>query len=234
MRWPAKSLLLMTLVAATPVDALADGPATAPPATDATLARLEHAQGSPITWNDVPAGRSEHFGHSEVLVAAPLPYVREQALDFGHYRELSGGRIRTSRVVDKQAQTTDVYLQVPVLHGMVMLWEVLRFSDVRRAPDGTESFVGRLVSGNVQSAEMQITMRPVSGGRTVLRCDLHVAPKFAAPQSAVDAEVRDAAESAVVAVRERALGKYGRTAPRPNPALVADHVSSHEGADAGK
>jgi len=234
MRWPATTLSLMvTLAAAAPDEAHADGPAAPTPQADATLSRLESAQGSPITWNDVPAGRAEHFGHSEVLVGAPLPYVREQALDFAHYREFSGGRIRTSRVVDKQAQSTDVYLQVPVLHGMVMLWEVLRFSDVRRAADGTESFAGHLVSGNVQSAEMQITMRPVGSGRTVLRCDLHVAPKFAAPQSAVDAELRDAAESAVVALRERAEAKYGQTAPRPNADLVADH-EARESLDAGK
>jgi len=207
----------VALAAATPIEALADAPA------DAELARLERAQGSPVTWSDVPAGRAEHFGHSEVLVSAPLSYVREQALDFSHYREFSGGRLRTSRVVDKQPQTTDVYIQVPVLHGMVMLWQVLRFTGVRHAADGTESFVGKLVSGNVQSSEMQITMRPVGSDRTLLQCDLHIAPQFVAPQSAVDAELRDATESAVVALRTRAEGKYGHSAaPQVSPELVAE------------
>jgi hypothetical protein len=104
----------------------------------------------------VPQGRAERFGHAEMVVAAPVAFVRDQATDFAHYKDFSNGRIRQSRLVDKRAGSTDVYLQVPVLHGMVTLWQVLRFSDVKRSADGTETFTGKLVSGNVRAAEMTV------------------------------------------------------------------------------
>src|SRR5678815_5632023 len=89
---------------------------------------------SPPKATVVPQGRTEHFGHAEMLVAAPVAFVRDQATDFTHYKDFSNGRIRQSRLVDKRAGSTDVYLQVPVLHGMVTLWQVLRFGDVKRSP----------------------------------------------------------------------------------------------------
>jgi hypothetical protein len=163
----------------------------------------------------VPQGRSERFGHAELIVAAPVAFVREQATDFAHYKELSNGRIRTSRLVDKRAGSTDVYLQVPVLHGMVTLWQVLRFSDVKRSADGTETFTGKLVSGNVRAAEMTVTIRPAGAGRSIASCDLLLTPEFAAPQSSIDAELRDAAASAVGAFAARAEQKYVLATPAP-------------------
>jgi len=161
----------------------------------------------------VPQGRTEHFGHAEMLVAAPVAFVRDQATDFAHYKDFSNGRIRQSRLVDKRAGSTDVYLQVPVLHGMVTLWQVLRFTDVKRSADGTETFTGKLVSGNVRAAEMTVTIKPAGNGRSTATCDLLLVPEFAAPQSAVDAELRDAAASALRAFATRAEQKFVMATP---------------------
>ena len=169
----------------------------------------------------VPQGRTEHFGHAEMVVAAPVAFVRDQATDFTHYKDLSNGRIRQSRLIDKRAGSTDVYLQVPVLHGMVTLWQVLRFSDVKRSADGTETFTGKLVSGNVRAAEMIVTIKPAGQGRSVASCDLLLVPEFAAPQSAVDAELREAAASAVRAFASRAEQKYVMATPPPQDTAVA-------------
>jgi len=169
----------------------------------------------------VPPGRTEHFGHAEMIVAAPVAFVRDQATDFTHYKDLSNGRIRQSRLIDKRAGSTDVYLQVPVLHGMVTLWQVLRFSDVKRSADGTETFTGKLVSGNVRAAEMTVTIKPAGNGRSVASCDLLLVPEFVAPQSAVDAELRDAAASAVRAFASRAEQKYVMATPPPQSTAVA-------------
>lgn len=179
------------------------------------------AAGGTQKWSYVPQGRSERFGHAEAIVSAPVPFVRDQATDFAHYKDLSNGRIRTSRLVDKRANATDVYLQVPVLHGMLTLWQVMRFEDVRRAPDGTETFTGKLVSGNVRAAEMTITIRPAGTGRSIASCDLLITPQFAAPQSSIDAELRDAAESALRAIASRAEQKFVLASPAPATNAVA-------------
>jgi hypothetical protein len=180
------------------------------------------AQNGITKWSFVPTGRTERFGHAEALVSAPVAFAREPAIDFAHYKDLSNGRIRNSRLVDKRAGSTDVYLQVPVLHGMVTLWQVLRFTDVQRAADGSETFTGKLVSGNVRAAEMTFTIRPAGVGRSVVECDLLITPQFAAPQSAVDAELRDAAEGAVRAIALRAERTYALVAP---PAVTATVVA---------
>jgi hypothetical protein len=186
------------------------------------VARLEAAGGT-LSFSYVPQGRSERFGHAESLVAAPVIYVRDQAVDFAHYKDLSNGRIRTSRLVDKRPGSTDVYLQVPVLHGMVMLWQVLRFTDVQRAADGTETFTGKLVRGNVRAAEMKITIRPAGTGRSIVSCDVLITPDFMAPQSMVDDELRDAATSAVRALGAHAERAYIAAMPRaPHGTKVAE------------
>lgn len=177
-----------------------------------SVAKLEAAGGS-MSWSYVPQGRSERFGHAEALVAAPPIYVRDQAVDFVHYKDLSNGRIRTSRLVDKRPGSTDVYFQVPVLHGMLTLWQVLRFGDVHKAADGTETFTGKLVRGNVHAAEMTFTIRPAGNGRSIVALDMMLEPGFAAPQSMVDAELRDAAQSAVRALAAHAEHDYVASLP---------------------
>jgi hypothetical protein len=191
--------------------ALADG--------DPVVKRLEAAGGTQ-SWSYVPAGRSVRFGHAEAIVAAPVVYVRDHAVD---YKDLSNGRIRTSRLVDKRPGSTDVYFQVPVLHGMITLWQVLRFTDVRRASDGTETFTGTLVRGNVRAAEMKITIRPAGHGRSVVSCDMMIQPDFVAPQSMVDEELRDSARDAVRALASHAEHDYVAALPRsPNGTTVAE------------
>jgi len=200
--------------------------------SDVVAARLSAAGGTQ-KWTYVPPGRTERFGHAESLVAAPVSFARDQARDFAHYKDLSNGRIRTSRLVDKRAGSTDVYLQVPVLHGMVMLWEVMRFGDVARAADGTETFTGHLVAGNVRAAEMTVTIRPAGSGRSIVSCDLLIAPEFAAPPSAVENELRDAAESAVRAIGSHAEQKYVLAAPPPAASSAVAIQSPESARDGG-
>jgi hypothetical protein len=188
------------------------------------------AAGGTMKWSYVPQGRTERFGHAEAIIAAPVSFVRDQATDFAHYKDLSNGRIRTSRLVDKRTGSTDVYLQVPVLHGMLTLWEVMRFGDVHRAADGTETFTGTLVAGNVRASEMTFTIRPAGAGRSIASCDMLLTPQFAAPQSALDSELRDAAESAVRAIASRAEQKYVLASPAPSQNAVAVESAPDAGA----
>lgn len=195
--------------------ALADGPA--PASSDPDLARLIPANGHSVKWNYVPSGKTDRYGHAEVLVAAPLSYVRELILDYSHYKDYSGGKFKTSRLVDKTDTSSDVYFQVPVLHGMVMLWQVVRFGAVRVLQPGVEVVQGAFVRGNVKGSDVVFTMRSV-GDKTVLKADLLVNPDFAAPQSMIDEELRDAAQNAVDAVQARAQQKYAQwVSQQPSP-----------------
>jgi len=182
-----------------------DAPAQA--TQDPEVAKL--ADGHSVKWNYVPAGKTARYGHSEVLISAPASYVRELMLDYAHYKDFSAGKFKTSRVVDKTDTSTDLYIQVPLFHGMIMLWQVLRFENLHPTSNGTEVLHGSYVRGNVKGSEVTFTMRPV-GDKTILKADLVVAPDFAAPQSAIDEELRDACQNAVDAVQARAQQRFAQ------------------------
>ncbi len=199
--------------------------------SDPDVARLAPTNGHSLKWNYVPSGKADRYGHAEALVSAPLSYVRELVLDYAHYKDYSGGKFKTSRLVDKTDTATDVYFQVPILHGMVMLWQVVRFGPLRVLQPGTEVVQGAFVRGNVKSSDVVFTMRAV-GDKTVLKADLLVNPDFAAPQSMIDEELRDAAQNAVDAVQARSQQKYAQWVSQ-QPGAIAPAVASATPASSG-
>lgn len=210
---PRPFLFAASLLATAALAVLAPSPARAdaPPAPDAEIAKLLEARGS-LKWNHVPLARGDRYGHAEVLVAAPLAKVRSEVTAYGTYKTLVPRKFNNARVVGKTKAGTDVYMQVPVLKGMITLWQVMRFGQVRRVADGVEQLEGTYVDGNVRTAHVVFTLRRVDAATTQLKMDLLIAPTFAAPQSALDEELRDAAMQAVDALRDRAQ-------PAPGPVL---------------
>jgi len=198
---PLTRTLSMLLAAASLATTTVATPARA---ADAQLDRLASA-GHSLKWNLVPAGRSERFGHAEVLIAAPIAAVRAQVTDYGHYKDLAPDKFKTARVIAKEAPNTDVYFALPIMHGMVNLWYVTRFGPPRAAP-GAEVVEGKYVRGNIKDMSIVMTMRPVDEHFTILSCDLLVVPNVPAPQAAIDEELRDAAMQAVDAIHDRAQG----------------------------
>jgi hypothetical protein len=177
-----------------------------PPDTEtanAEIDKLERANGS-IKTNWVPPGQDDRWGHASVLVHAPLDAVRAQVTDFAHLKDLAPQKFKTSRIVDKHGSLTDVYLQIPVLKGLITLWQVVRFAPAQVVAPGLEVVHGTMVKGNVKRMRIVVTMRAIDANRTVLTCDLLLVPEFFAPQVAIDEELRDAAQNAVDAVRDRA------------------------------
>ena len=70
---------------------------------------------------------------------------------------------------------------------------------------------------------MTFTIRPVGQGRSIVSVDMMLEPGFAAPQSMVDAELRDAAQSAARALASHAEQKYVASLPRaPDGTAVAE------------
>jgi hypothetical protein len=182
---------------------LASAPAHA--GSDPDVDRLNEA-GHSLKWNYVPAGRSERYGHAEALVQAPLAALRSHISNFSQYKALVPDKFNNARIVGKQGDSTDVYLSVPVLHGAVTFWQILRFAPLQQVRPGEEVLEGRFVRGNVRDANVVFTIRQIDENVTLLKMDLLIVPNIPAPQSAIDEELRDAAMDAVNAIHNRAQG----------------------------
>lgn len=170
------------------------------------------AAGHSLKWNWTPPGRSDRYGHAETLIHAPIGVVRSHVVDFSHYRDIFPERFRSSRVIGHEAdRSTDVYIQIAVLHGVVLLWDVARFAPPRELAPGTEVVEGRMVpgKGNVEDMDVVWTLRALDDQWTVLKFDLLLKPGLPAPQSAIDEELRDSARIAVDSMHDIAQGTRG-------------------------
>lgn len=165
--------------------------------------------GHSLKWNWTPPGHAERYGHAETLIHAPLSSVRSRVLDYAHYKDILPSRFKMSRVVGHVPDgSADVYIQIAVMHDMVLLWDVTRFSPVRRPAPGLETLEGKMVpgKGNVEDMDVVWTMHALEPGWTVLKLDLLLKPGLPAPQSAIDEELRDSARYAVDMIHDRAQG----------------------------
>jgi hypothetical protein len=178
---------------------------------DPDAARISTA-GHSLKWNWTPPGRADRYGHAETLVHAPLASVRARVLDFGRYHEIMPEKFRASRVIGHSPDgSADVYVQIAILHGMVLLWDVTRFAPVHSVAPGLDVVEGRMVSGkgNIEDLNVVWTIHALDDEWTVLKLDLLLKPGLPAPQSAVDEELRDSAMNAVDAIHDRAQGSPG-------------------------
>jgi hypothetical protein len=197
-------LLALAALAVAPLEAHASD-------RDADASRIS-AAGHSLKWNWTPPGRSDRYGHAETLIHAPLPAVRARVLDYGHYKDFMPDKFKSSRVVSHGPDgSADVYVQIAVLHGMVLLWDVTRFAPARAVEPGIDVVEGRMVpgKGNVEDLSVVWTLRTLDPEWTVLKLDLLLKPGLPAPQSAIDEELRDSAMCAVDAIHDRAQGSPG-------------------------
>jgi hypothetical protein len=206
----------VALVAAAVVGLATATPSHAAEASDPDGARIS-AAGHSLKWNWTPPGRSDRYGHAETLIHAPLAQVRSHVLDFAHYKDILPDRFKTSRVVGHQADgSTDVYIQVSIMHGVLSLWDVTRFTPLKQVSPGLETLEGHMVpgKGNVEDLAVIWTMHAIDPQWTVLKFDLLLKPGLPAPQSAIDEELRDSARNAVDSIHDRAQGD-GTVGPWP-------------------
>jgi hypothetical protein len=198
--------LVLVALGALARPALAEGP-SAPPAENAGLADPDlsvFADGRSFRTNFEPPGLADRYGRAQILVDAPMGIVHRLVLDYGRYKEFTGGRFHTSRVIGKGAAGTDVYFQISVLDGMIMLWQVFRFQEIRPLARGWVMVEGFYVKGNIGKGNAAWTLRALDDGRTLVTFDLLVLPNVPLPQSVVDRGLRNAAGEAVEAIRDRA------------------------------
>jgi hypothetical protein len=177
---------------------------------DPDVTRLADGHSQKKNW--VPPSATERYGHSDVLVHASLAAVKKQVLDFGHYKDLVPDKFHNARVIGKDEGGTDVYLQVPIMRGLITLWEVMRFRDLQPLASGWAIVEGFFVKGNLKTANTTWTMHAIDDTTTLLSLDLLIVPLVPAPQANVDEELRDAAMQAVDAIRDHAQAAPGPVA----------------------
>ncbi len=181
------------------------------------LAAPAHADGAPSDetarllqshrterYNVASSSASIRAGGGMTAVHAPLATVRRIVLDYGHYADFMP-RFQKSRIVKKAPGATDVYLQVPILHGAASVWAVTRFGAITREPNGTERLEGKMEGeGNVDDLRATWRLVPVDDETTIVKLELLIVPKLPLPGSLVTGELEYAADQAVSATRERA------------------------------
>ncbi len=186
--------------------AMTGGRARAEGPVDAEVARLIEAKGATLKWNVVPPGKSERYGHAEVLVDAPLARVQAAAIDFGHYKDFHW-KFASARVIGKEQGNVDLYMKLPIKVGPIKIeeWEVMRFGPARTTASNLV-VEGTGVRGKMKQAHLVITARAIDAKHSLAKVDLLFVPSLPAPQGKIDEELRDGAQDFVNGVRDHAQG----------------------------
>lgn len=169
---------------------------------NAQLDRLKKDAG-PIKTNWTPPGKSDRYGHAEGLINAPPDQVKAKLTDYPHFSELAGPKFKSVKVVDKKGPNTDVYFQLPIMKGAVVIWYVTEFAPPKAV--GNDNVIeGTFVKGNIKGMNIAWTIRPGADDKsTIMTCDLLLQPTVPAPQSALDEELRDACGDAINSVKKK-------------------------------
>lgn len=156
-------------------------------------------------------------GGAAVFVAAPIATVRKIVTDYRHYEKVIS-TFEQSRLLSRKAGVSEIYLQVPVMHGAATIWTVARVAAPVKDGAG-EAISARMVKSNVSDFRAVWRLRAVDAAHTVLKLELLVDPDMPVPKSLVVAELQSAADRGVSAVRDRAeeMAKAVAAAPAPAP-----------------
>jgi len=147
-------------------------------------------------------------GCARVNVDAPQDLVRSVVLDYKNYATFMT-RFEKSQIVGRKGDTTDVYLQVPILKGAAKVWAVVRFGPIQQV-DGGEELVGHMVKGNVKRLDATWRLKKLDDSSTQVALELLIVPDMPVPDSLVVPEVRFAAAKAVEGSRDEAEKRKAR------------------------
>jgi ribosome-associated toxin RatA of RatAB toxin-antitoxin module len=178
--------------------ARADGPAPAPPFDVKELAARPGAQRYELSLTNGPI----RAGGAAIVIAADPASVRRLVTDYAKYETWLPG-FRRSRVLARTPDQTDVYLEVPILHGAAKLWAVTRFVPPQ-AEDGGERIEGKMIGpGNVDDLRAVWHIAPVDEKHTLLRLELLLVPKLHFGSGILTAALAESADDAISACRRR-------------------------------
>jgi len=187
---PRKSLLTLAVLAA-------GGAFSASPARAADAREI---QGYDVRVPNV----DQNAGAARARVASPRDTLRSVLTDYSHYSQIIS-RFEKAKIVGRVGQQTDVYLEVPILHGATKIWAIIRF-DPPKTEGEAEVVRGHMVRGNVKRLDAVWRARKVDETSTDLALELLIVPdlRIPAPQSLVLSETRRAAARAVSGARAEA------------------------------
>jgi ribosome-associated toxin RatA of RatAB toxin-antitoxin module len=156
-----------------------------------------------IQGYDVRVPNAElNAGAARARVQSNHDTLRGVLVDYPHYSQIIT-RFEKARVVGRVGQQTDVYLEVPILHGATKIWAIVRFDAPKT--EGTDEVIrGRMVRGNVKRLDAAWRVRKVDETSADLALELLIVPDLPAPHSLILSEVRRAAARAVSGARAEA------------------------------
>ncbi|MCK6535721.1 MAG: hypothetical protein L6Q84_22345 [Polyangiaceae bacterium] len=140
-------------------------------------------------------------GAARVHIAAPVANVKKTVTDFKNYSKFIS-KFDKAKVVGRDGDKTDVYLQVPILKGAAKIWAVVRFSPIKSV-NGEEVLEGQMVKGNVKRMDARWRIKKIDDENTQLNLELLIVPKLPVPGSMVTGEVKYAADEAVMGSRNK-------------------------------
>jgi ribosome-associated toxin RatA of RatAB toxin-antitoxin module len=144
---------------------------------------------------------STRAGAARVHVAAPVKDVEKVITDYRHYSKFIS-KFDKAKVVGRDGDKTDVYLQVPILKGAAKIWAVVRFEPVKSV-NGSDVVEGHMIKGNVKRMDAWWMVKKIDDTNTQLDLQLLILPKLPVPGSLVTGEVAYAADEAVMGSRNR-------------------------------
>jgi ribosome-associated toxin RatA of RatAB toxin-antitoxin module len=149
---------------------------------------------------DVPNSHID-VGGAHIRIRASMDKVLAVVKDYAEYKDILP-RITKSQILGRRGRATDVYMEAPVLRGLVRAWGVARFAPPQRTGDGGLQIEGKLVKGNLDGWWGTWKLTPCGDDCTVLRLEMFVDPSLPVPPEAVSEELEWAADKAVTAVRD--------------------------------
>jgi hypothetical protein len=174
----------------------------APAATSAEAARLLASHAAERYDVAVP-GQKLRAGGAMIAIDAPLAVVHRLITDYAHYQDVLPG-FQKSRVLGQSAAGTDVYLQVPILHGAATLWAVTRFTAPTREGNGQRIEGKRNGPANIDDLRATWHVYSTDDYHTVLKLELLLVPRLPLPDSLITSQLAESADDAVRACRDRA------------------------------
>jgi len=147
-------------------------------------------------------------GAARIHVRSPVAKVRKVVSDFRNYSKFIPN-FSKAKVVGRDGDKTDVYLQVPILEGAAKLWAVVRFEPIK-TEDGEERLEGHALKGNVRRLDAKWRLMKIDDENTQLNLELLIVPKLPAPGSLVAKQAAYAADRAVTGSRNRAEKKESK------------------------
>jgi hypothetical protein len=146
-------------------------------------------------------------GCARIAVDAPLETVRNVVSDFNRYstfiQRTKDGKLQlqvTAKMLGRNGDKRDVYLEVSILKGTSKVWGVLRFDPVTTV-DGEEVLQGRLLKGNVRRLDARWRLRKLAENKTELHLELLIVPNVPVPRGLVTSELEFVSDVAVTGAR---------------------------------